>query len=82
MSGVRTFVQTWLLLEYYWFNGIIIFKFLEIKTIKLMFYDSRCIKFGKLFVSNVRTFYFDVKICLVDKKNSPLMEGEELSIKP
>jgi len=38
-----------------------------------MFYDNLCIKFGKLFVSNVLTFHFVVKSHLVDQENSPLL---------
>jgi hypothetical protein len=70
---VRTFVQTWLLLDYHLLNGLIMFKLLKIKAMRLMFYESFCVKIGKLFVSNVHTFYFDVKSALVDQEDSPLL---------
>jgi hypothetical protein len=69
---VLTFVQSWLPLEYHLFNGLIKFKVLKLKAIRLMLYESFCIKFCKLFVSNVLTFYFDVKGRLVDQEKSPL----------
>lgn len=49
------------------------FKLLKIKAMRLMFYESFCVKIGKLFVSNVHTFYFDVKSALVDQEDSPLL---------
>jgi hypothetical protein len=68
-----TFVRTWLGLEYHLFSELIIFKVLEIKAIRLMFYNSFCIKLGKLYVSNLLIFYFDVKSRLVDHEKFPLL---------